>query len=136
MITESNMKVLAVQLPVMKRDLAVLLKSKENNQAEVNTITAESEAEEGKIKAIEEALRNLKDSPLVSLPEVVKMREEIAKHRHNLAQYEEFLTLAHKNRKVIEKKADDLEKNIQMVEEWVAGRGKVYEFKTNQARNP
>lgn len=136
MITESNMKVLAVQLPVMKRDLAVLLKSKENNQAEVNTIIVESEAEEGKIKAIEEALRNLKDSPLVSLPEVVKMREEIAKHRHNLAQYEEFLTLAHKNRKVIEKKADDLEKNIQMVEKWVAGRGKVYEFKTNQTRNP
>lgn len=136
MITESNMKVLAVQLPVMKKDLAVLLKSKENNQAEVNTITAESEAEEGKIKAIEEALHNLKDSPLISLPEVIKMREEIAKHRHNLAQYEEFLTLAHKNRKVIEKKADDLEKNIQMVEKWVAGRGKVYEFKTNQARNP
>lgn len=136
MITESNMKVLVGQLPVMKKDLAVLLKSKENNQAEVNTISAESKAEEGKIKAIEEALHNLKYSPLVSLPEVIKMREEIAKHQHNLAQYEEFLTLAHKNRKVIEKKADDLEKNIEMVEKWVAGRGKVYEFKTKQTGNP
>ena len=135
MITESNMKVLAVQIPVMKRDLAILIKSKESKQAEVNTISAESKVEEGRIKAIEEALHNLKDSPLVSLPEVVKMREEIAKHRHNLAQYEEFLTLVHKNRNIIEKKADELEKNIEMVEKWVAGRGKVYEFKTNQARN-
>jgi hypothetical protein len=135
MITESNMKVLAVQLPIMKRDLAVLLISKSKSDDEAKTILIESDTEGKLIRGIEETLFNLKHSSLVSLPEVIKMKEEIAKHRHNLTQYAEFSDLGQKNAKKVQAKIDELEKTIEMVERFVAGRGKIYEFKTKQARN-